>query len=116
MSTEELIKLWLRARSITDSSEIMYRMLYRHLREIQYSEPITRFGNLGYEPKDKVSQGSIEEVFAGLNLTSEEGKLVKDIVGDVIVEKFSEMLKNEGKAKSKREFKKMEKNDFERLN
>lgn len=43
IDTAELIKLWIRAKETTDSDEVLYRMLYRHLREIQYNDPIQRF-------------------------------------------------------------------------
>jgi endo-1,4-beta-mannosidase len=42
LDTSELVKLWIRAKEMTDSDEILYRLLYRHLREIHYPDPLMR--------------------------------------------------------------------------
>jgi Ca2+-binding EF-hand superfamily protein len=36
IDSSEMLKLWLRGKEISDSEDILYRLLYRHLRETQF--------------------------------------------------------------------------------
>jgi hypothetical protein len=50
-STEELVKLWIRSddNKFGNNPENMFKLLNRHLKEIQYPNPLLRFTNLGYK-------------------------------------------------------------------
>ena len=48
VSTDELIKLWLEGRQISDSAEVLYKLLARHFKEIQAQQYITKFNTAGY--------------------------------------------------------------------
>jgi len=50
-STEELIKLWIRSddNKFGNNPENMFKLLNRHLKEIQYPNSLLRFTNLGYK-------------------------------------------------------------------
>ena len=47
ISTDELLKIWLESSEMVGSSN-MYKLLYRHMKELQCEEPITRFETRGY--------------------------------------------------------------------
>lgn len=48
----------------------MFRLLYRHLREIQFPDPLTRFSNLGYQPTDILKEPIIADAFEALNFSN----------------------------------------------
>jgi Ca2+-binding EF-hand superfamily protein len=49
ISTEDLVKLWLEGRETTDPAELLFKLLARHMKEIQTVEIITKFNTLGYQ-------------------------------------------------------------------
>ena len=56
IDTSELVKIWIRAKEMTDTDEVLYRLLYRHLREIQYPDPLMRLEVLGIDAKGTLTQ------------------------------------------------------------
>jgi Ca2+-binding EF-hand superfamily protein len=49
ISTEKLIKLWLEGKSNTDPAEILFKLLSRHMKEIQSEQFITKFNIFSYQ-------------------------------------------------------------------
>ena len=110
ISTEELIKLWLVGREVSDPGELLYKLLARHLREIQFPDPLLRFQTLGYDEDDFVNEGVIKDVFEKLNFTEEYIKAIESMIpSKSTVSDFSESLKSGGVSKSLKVFKKMSK-------
>jgi hypothetical protein len=56
IDSSELLKLWLRGKEVSDSEDILYRLLYRHLREIQFLEPLQKFQVLGVGEDQPISE------------------------------------------------------------
>ena len=110
LSTEELIKLWILGKDPTDPSETLFKLLNRHLAEIQFPDALLRFQTLGYEEDDLVNEDVIKEIFQGLNLETQYIKYIESAfpnkakVADVV-----DMLKTGGSKKSLKIFKKMPK-------
>ncbi len=64
ISTEELIKIFLRSEGdLADNLSLLFALFYRHLKEIQFPEPTTKFLALDYKITDKISEKSIKDVF-----------------------------------------------------
>jgi hypothetical protein len=64
ISTEELIKIFLRSENdLKHKLKFLYALFYRHLKEIQFPEPTTKFQALDYKLTDQVSGKSIGDVF-----------------------------------------------------
>jgi hypothetical protein len=64
ISTEELIKIFLRSdNDLADHFGLLYALFYRHLKEIQFPEPTTKFMALEYKLTDQVSEKSIKDIF-----------------------------------------------------
>lgn len=114
IDTAQLIKLWIRAKELTDSDEILYRLLYRHLREIQYPDPTQRFEVLGISVKKTLTSEDFSIIFQQLDLDEAEiQKIMVSYIGDKMeIEQFCEKLKAEGKPASSKKFNKMDPNVF----
>ncbi len=64
ISTEELIKIFIRSdNDLAENFKFLYALFYRHLKEIQFPEPTTKFLALDYKLTDQVSEKSIKDVF-----------------------------------------------------
>lgn len=55
IDSSELFKLWIRGKELTDSEDVLYRLLYRHLRETQFVEPLQKFQVLGVGENEKIT-------------------------------------------------------------
>ena len=63
INSSELFKLWIRGKELTDSEDVLYRLLYRHLRETQFAEPLQKFQVMGVGENEKISESLFTSVF-----------------------------------------------------
>ena len=116
ISTDELVKIWLEASEMAGNAN-MYKLLFRHMREIQCSEPISRFETRGYQPEEEVSLKMLKDVFSNLNLPDDYLKQIEsEIPKKCKVGEFVEFLKGGGVAAPGRQFKPLSKTEYEKMN
>lgn len=61
---------------MSDPAEMLFRLLGRHLKEIQVEQYMTKFSTSGYEKEQIVNSNVLGDVFTGMNLREDYLKLV----------------------------------------
>lgn len=55
---------------------MLFRLLARHMKEIQIEQYLTKFSTLGYEKEQTISSNMLGDVFVGMSLKEDYLKLV----------------------------------------